>query len=101
MIATNTTIARDGVAGLPGADEAGGLSGAPLKTRATSVLRSLHAALGERIPLIGVGGILDATDAAEKLAAGARLVQVYTGLIYRGPDLVRELVTAMTPGSQS
>ena len=101
VIATNTTIARDGVAGLPGADEAGGLSGAPLKTRATSVLRSLHAALGERIPLIGVGGILDATDAAEKLAAGARLVQVYTGLIYRGPDLVRELVTAMTPGSQS
>ncbi len=96
VIATNTTIARDGVAGLPGADEAGGLSGSPLKAHATSVLRSLHAALGERIPLIGVGGILDATDAAEKIAAGARLVQVYSGLIYRGPGLVRELVTALS-----
>ncbi len=100
VIATNTTIARDGVAGLRGADEAGGLSGAPLKARATNVLRALHAALGERIPLIGVGGILDATDAREKIAAGARLIQVYTGLIYRGPGLVRELVTGLASGDE-
>ncbi len=97
VIATNTTISRDGVAGLPHAEETGGLSGAPLKARATNVLRALHAILGTRIPLIGVGGILDAADAAEKIAAGARLVQVYTGLIYRGPGLVRELATALTP----
>lgn len=95
VIATNTTIERDGVSGLPGATETGGLSGAPLKARATAVLQSLHALLGERIPLIGVGGILGAADASEKIAAGARLVQVYTGLIYRGPALVRELVTAL------
>jgi dihydroorotate dehydrogenase len=95
VIATNTTIARDGVAGLPYADETGGLSGAPVKARATHVLARLHAHLNDRIPLIGVGGILGAADAKEKLAAGASLVQVYTGLVYRGPALVKELVAAL------
>lgn len=95
VIATNTTIDRDGVAGLRHAEETGGLSGAPVKARATKVLARLHEHLGDRIPLIGVGGILGAADAREKLAAGARLVQVYTGLVYRGPALVKELVEAL------
>lgn len=95
IIATNTTIARDGVAGLPHAEETGGLSGAPVKAKANQVLARLHAHLGDRIPLIGVGGILSAADAREKLVAGASLVQVYTGLVYRGPGLVEELVAAL------
>ncbi len=95
VIATNTTIDREGVAGLRHADETGGLSGAPVKARATMVLARLHEHLGDRIPLIGVGGILGTADAREKLAAGARLVQVYTGLVYRGPALVKELVEAL------
>lgn len=95
IIATNTTIARDGVAGLPHAEETGGLSGAPVKAKANQVLARLHAHLGGRIPLIGVGGILSAADAREKLVAGASLVQVYTGLVYRGPGLVEELVAAL------
>jgi dihydroorotate dehydrogenase len=95
VIATNTTIARDGVAGLPHADETGGLSGAPVRAKATQVLARLHAHLGDSVPLIGVGGILGAADAKEKMAAGASLVQVYTGLVYRGPALVKELVAAL------
>ncbi len=95
VIATNTTLSRDGVEGLPHAEEAGGLSGAPLRTRSTEALRHLHRHLGECLPLIGVGGILDAADGREKIAAGARLVQIYTGLVYRGPGLVRELVEAL------
>ncbi|MBX9963074.1 MAG: quinone-dependent dihydroorotate dehydrogenase [Burkholderiales bacterium] len=95
VIATNTTIARDGVAGLPHGDEAGGLSGAPVKAKSTQVLARLHAHLGDRVPLIGVGGILGAIDAKDKMAAGASLVQVYTGLVYRGPRLVKELVAAL------
>jgi dihydroorotate dehydrogenase len=95
VIATNTTIARDGVAGLPNADEAGGLSGAPLRERSTAVLRILAAELGGALPIIGVGGILCADDAREKIAAGASLVQLYTGLIYRGPDLVAQCVRAL------
>ena len=95
VIATNTTIARDGVAGLPNADEAGGLSGAPLRERSTVVLRILAAELDGALPIIGVGGILCADDAREKLAAGASLVQLYTGLIYRGPDLVAQCVRAL------
>ena len=95
IIATNTTIARDGVAGLRHAEETGGLSGAPVKEKANQVLARLHAHLGGRIPLIGVGGILSAADAREKLAAGASLVQVYSGLVYRGPALVEELVAAL------
>jgi len=95
VIATNTTIARDGVAGLAHADETGGLSGAPLRERSTAVLRILAKALDGALPIIGVGGILAATDAQQKLDAGAALVQLYTGLIYRGPDLVAECVRAL------
>ena len=95
VIATNTTIARDGVAGLPHADEAGGLSGAPLRERSTAVLRTLAKALDGALPVIGVGGILAAGDAQQKIDAGATLVQLYTGLIYRGPDLVAECARAL------
>ena len=95
VIATNTTIARDGMAGLPHADEAGGLSGAPLRERSTAVLRTLAKALDGALPIIGVGGILAAGDAQQKIDAGATLVQLYTGLIYRGPDLVAECVRAL------
>jgi dihydroorotate dehydrogenase len=91
-IATNTTLSRDGVAALPDAGEAGGLSGAPLAARSTAVVRDLVRALGGALPVIGVGGTMNGTDAAEKVAAGAQLVQLYTGLIYRGPELVRECV---------
>ena len=94
VIATNTTLARDGVAGLPHGDEQGGLSGAPLRERSTAVLRMLATALDGALPIIGVGGIMCGSDACEKLAAGATLVQLYTGLIYRGPDLVAECVRA-------
>ena len=95
VIATNTTIARDAVAGLKNADEAGGLSGQPLRPRATEVLRWLAQALDGAAPIIGVGGIMSGADAREKVAAGATLVQFYTGMIYRGPDLVRECVAAL------
>jgi dihydroorotate dehydrogenase len=83
--------------GLRHADEAGGLSGAPLRATSTEVVRKLAAALEGRVPIIGVGGILSAADAREKLDAGARLVQVYTGLVYRGPGLVREIVESLAP----
>jgi dihydroorotate dehydrogenase len=94
VIATNTTVDRAAVEGLPHADRPGGLSGAPLRERAATVVRDLRALLGPDMPLIGVGGISSAADAAAMLAAGADLIQVYTGLIYRGPALVRELVAA-------
>ena len=95
VIASNTTIARDGVEGARFADEVGGLSGAPLMAKSTSVLRMLRTRLPEAIPLVGVGGILHGADAATKQAAGALLVQVYTGLVYRGPALVGECVDAL------
>jgi dihydroorotate dehydrogenase len=95
VIATNTTIARDGVAGLPHADETGGLSGAPLREKSTAVIRTLARALDGALPIIGVGGILSAEDAREKVAAGASLVQIYTGLIYRGPQLIAQCVKAL------
>ena len=94
-IATNTTLSREGVEASPLAKEAGGLSGAPLRERSTIVLRRLCDALGGRLPVIGVGGVLSGQDAMEKLEAGASLVQLYTGLIFRGPDLVREVVEAV------
>jgi dihydroorotate dehydrogenase len=97
VIATNTTVAREAVAGLPHAEEAGGLSGAPLRERATAVIRTLAIALDGALPIIGVGGILSGEDAREKIAAGASLVQIYTGLIYRGPALVEECVNALAP----
>jgi dihydroorotate dehydrogenase len=95
VIATNTTIARDGVAGMPHADETGGLSGAPLRKKSTAVIRTLARALDGALPIIGVGGILSAEDAREKVAAGASLVQIYTGLIYRGPQLIADCVKAL------
>ncbi|MBK8742955.1 MAG: quinone-dependent dihydroorotate dehydrogenase [Betaproteobacteria bacterium] len=95
VIATNTTIARDAVAHLRHGNEAGGLSGAPLRAQATQVIRWLHEALQGALPIIGVGGILSGADALEKTAAGAALVQFYTGMVYRGPDLVAECVKAL------
>ncbi len=95
VIATNTTISREGVTGLPHADEAGGLSGAPMRERSTAVIRVLARALDGALPIIGVGGILSGKDAREKVAAGASLVQIYTGLIYRGPELVEECVNEL------
>ena len=94
LIATNTTVDREGVEDLRHAQEAGGLSGAPLKARATRVLGLFKKYLQNEIPLIGVGGILSGADAREKVEAGASLVQLYTGLIYRGPGLVSECVSA-------
>jgi dihydroorotate dehydrogenase len=95
VIATNTSLDRAGVQGLPHAEEAGGLSGAPIRARATAALAALATALKGEVPLIGAGGILSGADAAEKIAAGASLVQLYTGLIYRGPDLVAECVRSV------
>jgi dihydroorotate dehydrogenase len=94
VIATNTTLARDAVEGLPHANESGGLSGRPLRERSTQVVQRLARALDGALPIIGVGGILSGEDAKEKLDAGASLVQLYTGLIYRGPDLIAECVRA-------
>ena len=90
VIATNTTLSRDGVPGKY-VNEAGGLSGAPLKEASNRVIRHLAEKLDGRIPIIGVGGIMNARDADEKLAAGATLIQIYSGLIYRGPALVGEI----------
>ena len=95
VIATNTTVSRAGVTGMRHAAETGGLSGAPLRARATAVVRKLAAALNGALPIIGVGGILSGADARAKRDAGAALVQLYTGLIYRGPALVREAVEAI------
>ncbi len=95
LICTNTTIDRSAIAGAPNAEETGGLSGKPLFDKATSVLRGMAQRLGGKIPLIGVGGILSGQDAVEKIAAGASLVQFYSGMIYRGPTLIGESVEAI------
>jgi dihydroorotate dehydrogenase len=95
VIATNTTVSRAGVKGLPHGDEEGGLSGAPLRAPSTAVIRRLAAALKGRVPIIGCGGIMSVADAREKLGAGATLLQLYTGLVYRGPGLVREIVEGL------
>lgn len=95
VIATNTTFSRSGVAGLPSAQESGGLSGAPLHTRSTAVVRQLADVLAGKLPIIAVGGICSGADAAAKIAAGASLVQIYTGFIYRGPALICEAVAAL------
>ena len=101
VAATNTTVSRDGVAQSPVANEQGGLSGAPLRERATRVLKLLARELKGEVPLIGVGGILSGADAVEKLDAGAALVQLYSGLIYRGPELVNECVTAILDAKEN
>ncbi|CAL62574.1 Dihydroorotate dehydrogenase (Dihydroorotate oxidase) (DHOdehase) (DHODase) (DHOD) [Herminiimonas arsenicoxydans] len=95
VIATNTTINREAVKNMKHAEEAGGLSGAPVFASSNAVIRALKAELGDALPIIGVGGILSGTDAQAKIAAGASLVQLYTGLIYRGPALIRECAAAL------
>lgn len=95
VIATNTTITREAVQGLPHGTEAGGLSGAPVFELSNQVIRTLKTELGDAIPIIGVGGILSGADARVKKQAGASLVQLYSGLIYKGPALVSECVAAM------
>ncbi|WP_434456216.1 quinone-dependent dihydroorotate dehydrogenase [Stutzerimonas urumqiensis] len=95
IIATNTTLGRDGVAGLAHADEAGGLSGAPVREKSTHTVRVLAQALSGRLPIIAAGGVTEGRHAAEKIEAGATLVQLYTGFIYRGPALIRESVDAI------
>jgi dihydroorotate dehydrogenase len=99
VIATNTTIARDRVRGLAHAEEAGGLSGRPLRERATEVVGLLARHLKGRLPIIGVGGIMDGADAVEKIRAGASLVQIYTGFIYSGPELIGRCVEAIRAAS--
>jgi len=91
VIATNTTLSREAVKGLPHAEEIGGLSGAPVRNQSTVVIQQLSKQLQGALPIIGVGGILSGADAVEKIAAGASLVQVYSGLIYKGPRLVHEI----------
>jgi len=95
VIATNTTLSREGVEHLPHGQEAGGLSGAPVREKSTRVLAAFHRELGGEVPLIGAGGILEGRHAREKIQAGASLVQIYTGLIYRGPELIAECVQAL------
>lgn len=95
VIATNTTITRDAVKGLPHAEETGGLSGAPVFELSNTVIRALKAEVGNALPIIGVGGILSGQDAQAKIDAGATLVQLYTGLIYRGPGLIKECAAAL------
>ncbi|MDP2832323.1 MAG: quinone-dependent dihydroorotate dehydrogenase [Pseudomonadota bacterium] len=94
LIATNTTLARAGVEHLAHGQETGGLSGAPVREKSTRIIKAFHTALAGEVPIIGAGGILSGDDAREKIAAGAELLQIYTGLIYRGPELVRECVEA-------
>jgi dihydroorotate dehydrogenase len=91
VIATNTTIGREGVEHYAKSSETGGLSGAPVRTKSTSVIKQLSLALQKEIPIIGVGGIMSGLDAEEKIKAGASLVQIYTGLVYRGPGLISEI----------
>jgi dihydroorotate dehydrogenase len=99
LIATNTTIRRPGLDGVAGAAEPGGLSGAPLKPLALEALQALRRAVGPDFPVVGVGGIMSGDDARERRAAGADLVQIYTGFIYRGPPLVAEVARALLPGA--
>ncbi|MEQ1533546.1 MAG: quinone-dependent dihydroorotate dehydrogenase [Sideroxydans sp.] len=95
VIATNTTLSREGVADLVHGNETGGLSGAPVRDKSTTVIRALAAELQGALPIIGVGGILNGADALQKIQAGASLVQVYSGLIYRGQSLVAECAAAL------
>jgi len=95
LIATNTTLSRDAVIGMKHGEEAGGLSGEPVREMSTDVIRQFHSVLKDQIPIIGVGGISSAKDAQDKLDAGAVLVQVYSGLIYEGPMMVKNLVKGL------
>jgi dihydroorotate dehydrogenase len=95
VIATNTTVSREAVKGMPHAEETGGLSGRPVLQASNAVIRSLRAALGPAFPIIGVGGVMSGADARAKREAGADVVQIYTGLIYQGPALVQEAARAL------
>ena len=95
VIATNTTMAREKVAGLPHAEEAGGLSGQPVFEQSTEVVRQFKQALPEQMPIIAAGGIMSGQDAMAKLAAGANLVQIYSGFIYQGPELIADIINAI------
>ncbi|NMM09331.1 MAG: quinone-dependent dihydroorotate dehydrogenase [Polaromonas sp.] len=95
VVATNTTLSRDAVKGMRHAEEAGGLSGAPVLEASNRVIRQLRAALGARFPIIGVGGVMSGADAVSKIKAGADVVQIYTGIIYQGPALVTEVALAL------
>ena len=95
VVATNTTVARDAVKSLPHGAEAGGLSGAPVFAASNRVISQLRSALGADYPIIGVGGVMSAADAQAKIAAGADLIQIYTGFIYKGPELVTEAARAL------
>ncbi|WP_257283457.1 quinone-dependent dihydroorotate dehydrogenase [Endozoicomonas sp. SESOKO1] len=95
VIATNTTLDREKVSGFATAEEAGGLSGAPLSDKSTAVIQLLASELSGKLPIIGVGGIMDAQTAADKIRAGASLVQIYSGFIYKGPELIREATEAV------
>lgn len=100
LIATNTTISREAVKGQAHADEQGGLSGAPLKSRADHVLGQFRQSLAKNIALIGTGGITTGNDAANKIKLGASLVQFYTGFVYRGPDLINDCLKAIKTRSE-
>ena len=95
VVATNTTLSRDAVKGMAHAEETGGLSGAPVLALSNAVITQLRAALGKGFPIIGVGGVMSGEDAVSKIKAGADVVQIYTGLIYKGPELVREAALAI------
>ena len=95
VVATNTTLSRDAVKGLRHAEETGGLSGAPVLEASNRVIRQLRAALGKGFPIIGVGGVMSGLDAVSKIKAGADVVQIYTGLIYKGPALVAEAANSI------
>ena len=101
VIATNTTLSRDAVKGMPHCDEAGGLSGSPVLAGSNRVIRLLRQHLGTQFPIIGVGGILSGYDAVSKIEAGADVVQIYTGLIYKGPALVHEVAKALKQTSHN
>jgi dihydroorotate dehydrogenase len=95
VVATNTTLSRDAVKGMAHSEETGGLSGAPVLAMSNAVIAQLRSALGKHFPIIGVGGIMSAQDAVTKIHAGADVVQIYTGLIYKGPALVTESARAI------
>jgi dihydroorotate dehydrogenase len=101
VIATNTTVDRSAIQGLPHADEAGGLSGTPVQAHSNRVITQLRSELGAHFPIIGVGGVMSGADAQAKIQAGANLVQLYTGLIYKGPALVTEVARALLTNTPS
>jgi len=101
VIATNTTIDKTSVENLPHGQEQGGLSGAPVLEKSTHVIKRLYAELGDDIPIIGVGGISSGAHAVEKIRAGAKLIQIYTGLIYKGPELVTECAATIRVNCKS